>query len=118
MGWFRVDTRMSKDEVYFSEQLELAQLGKGSDHMDSTTGLAFAEYGLTKGFGVQIMEGYGIGDSKGKHGTYHQILGVDEDGENWADHKDPIRALDLVRVKLGYARKENLEMRYKFWMCL
>lgn len=117
MGLTRAETRMSKDEDYFSEQLELAQLGEGSDHMDSATGMAFAEYGMTKGFGVQIMEGYGIGAARGQHGIYHQILGVDDDGGNWDDHKDPKRALDLVKVKLDLAREDGVDMKYKFWMC-
>lgn len=107
---------MSDIPALFAHQLALAQTGRGSDDMDADRALAFAEYGVSQGFGVSKMEAYGVGASRGKHTLYHQILGVDDDGENWRDHKDPHRALALVREKLHEAVRDGLTLRYRIWM--
>lgn len=106
----------SSDATELDHQLDLAQTGHGSGDMDAGQALAFVEYGMSQGFGVSKMEAFGVGASRGKHALYHQILGVDDDGENWRDHKDPGRALALVRNKLDEAAQDGLTLRYKIWM--
>lgn len=44
------------------------------------------------------------------------MLGTDEAGENWDDHKDPQRALTLMRRKLHETRQDGLSLRYKLWI--
>ncbi|TNE67430.1 MAG: hypothetical protein EP336_07835 [Rhodobacteraceae bacterium] len=107
---------MSNIATLFVHQLDLAQTGRGVDDMDAEQALAFGEYGVSQGFGVSKMEACGQGASRGKHGLHHQILGVDDDGENWRDHKDPGRALALVRSKFDDAARDGLTLRYKIWM--
>ena len=62
------------------------------------------------------MEAWGTGTSRGKHALGHQILGIDEHGENWAEHRDPRRALDMVKQRLNEATNDGLTLRYKFWI--
>jgi len=102
----------------FGRQLELAQTGAGSDWMDADQGIAFAEYGLSLGLGVSKMEAYAVGAYRGKLQLYHQILGLDDDGENWEDHKNPKLAIDLVKTKILEAASDELRLRYKFWLDL
>jgi hypothetical protein len=97
-------------------QLERAQTGLGSDYMDSEEATASAEYGFSLGFGVQIMEGYRVGDSVGKHRLYYQILGIDDEGENWKDHRNPELALKIFYQKLAQASEDNVVMKYRIWM--
>jgi hypothetical protein len=112
--------KMTKDNSVetgdFPEEFELAQTGKGSQHMNAETGFAFAKYCLTMGFGVSVMEAYGTGESRGKHGLWHQILNVDDPGENWEDHKCPARALELVKEKMRLASEDGVVLMYKFWI--
>lgn len=96
-------------------QLELAQTGAGSDWMDAEEGLAFAEYGLSLGFGVSKMEAFAEGEYRGKLQLYHQILGLDDDEENWEAHKNPEFDLRLVKDKYREASRDALTLKYKFW---
>ena len=66
--------------------------------------------------GVSKVEAYGTGASKGKHQLYHQILGRDEPGENWADHRDPQTSLALLLKKIECAWAEAVTLRYKMWL--
>jgi hypothetical protein len=109
--------RIPGDPKDLALQLERAQTGLGSDYMVSEEATAFAEYGFSLGFGVQIMEGYGFGDSVGKHKLYHQILGIDDDGENWKDHRSPELALKMFYERLAQASEDNVTMKYRIWMC-
>ncbi|WP_421701909.1 hypothetical protein [Aliiroseovarius sp.] len=89
------------DQTFIPRQIDLAQRGVGSDWMDVEQTTQFAEAAFALGFGVQFMEAHGTGASRGKHKLSHQMLGTDDDGKNWDDHKDPERALTLVRRKAG-----------------
>ena len=104
------------DHAFIQQQLDLAQQGIGSDWVDADQATQIAEAACTLGFGVQLMEAYGTGASRGKHGLRHQLLGLDEDGENWDDHRNPERALTLMRRKLRAARQDGLSLRYKLWI--
>lgn len=104
------------DPNEFLQQLEVAQTGIGSAWMDADKGFAFAEYAMSMGLGVSFMEVYGTGESRGKYNLDHTILGVDEMGENWADHRDPARALETVKNKMHAASKDGLTLKYKFWL--
>ena len=103
-------------ESDFSQQLELARFGPGSSYMDAEQALKFAEYAYACNFGISRMEAYGEGESRGKHALYHQILGIDDDGENWMDHKNASMSLRLVKNKLSEARQDGLTLKYKFWV--
>lgn len=106
----------NKDPKEFSRQLETAQTGGGSAWMDAEEGFAFAEYALSMGFGVSIMEVHGVGESRGKYTLDHLIIGVDELGNNWVDHRNSARALEIVRRKMLDASKDGLDLKYKFWL--
>lgn len=84
--------------------------------MNANEALVFSEYCLSFGFGISKMEAYGEGASRGKHALYHQILGLDDDGVNWSDHRKPQLALNLVRSKLREASEDGLTLKYKFWV--
>ena len=101
-----------------SHQIELAPTGKGSDWLNPNDTWELAEHGLSRGFGVSKMEAYAFGASRGKLRIYYQILGVDDPGENWVDHRDPRVALDLVKQKLSEASKDAVKLRYKIWLDL
>jgi len=77
------------DHAFIQRQLDLAQQGIGSDWIDAEQASQIAEVAFTLGFGVQFMETHGTGASRGKHGACHKMLGTDDDGENWDDHRDP-----------------------------
>jgi len=106
----------SPDGERFALQFELAQRGVGSDWMDAKDVTAFAKYALSRGFGVQYMEAYGDGPSRGKHALWHQILGIDDPGENWDDHRDPARAFEILRQKLDLARVDGVDLKCKLWI--
>ena len=45
-----------------------------------------------------------------------EILGVDEEGENWEDHRIPQLAYALFQKKLGWARRDGAVLQYKIWL--
>ena len=96
-------------------QLNLGQSGKGTDWMDAADGLELTRFAVSKGFGVSKMEAHGVGSSRGKHALWHQILGLDDEAENWSFHRDPARSLQLVERKFAEADRDFLILRYKFW---
>ncbi len=101
---------------FFCEQLAIAQQGVGSDFMPAGTAVAFAEFALGTKLGVSKVEAYGVGASRGKHRLDHQTLGLDVEGENWKDHRDPASAFALFRQKVSKAQGDGLELRYKVWL--
>ena len=84
--------------------------------MSAKEAIAFSEYCLSFGFGISKMEAYGVGGSRGKCALHHQILGLDDDGLNWSDHRNPQLALSLLQNKLRQASEDGLILKYKFWI--
>lgn len=100
----------------FPRQFELAKTGVGSDWLQANKTLEFAEFAYSRGYGVSVMEAYAVGESRGKLQLWHQILGIDDPGKNWIDHRNPEIALDLVKEKLREASKDAVELKYKLWI--
>lgn len=93
-----------------------AQGGDGSPWLRAAEAEALARYALHFGEGVALMEAVATRFREPVRDTGWEILGDDPPGENWEDHHDPQRALELLRRKLAQARRDGAVLEYKLWL--
>lgn len=93
-----------------------ARSGAGSPWLSAAQAEALARYALAQGEGVHLMEAAAYTLHEPPRDIGWEILGADPQGENWDDHRDPVRAFALLRQKLTMARRNGARLQYKLWL--
>ncbi len=88
----------------------------GSPWLRSAEAEALAVYALELGEGVSTMEAVATRFREPVRDISWEIIGADAEGENWEEHRDPQRALRLLRDKLAHARQAGAVLEYKLWL--
>ena len=106
------DDRVARLAAWF----EAAHQGDGSPWLTPGETELLASFGVTRGEGVRMMEAATHPFREPPRDPDWEIIGADDPGENWEDHRDPARALALVRRKLRAAGKAGARLHYKLWL--
>ncbi|MBV7395144.1 hypothetical protein [Mameliella sediminis] len=93
-----------------------AHQGGGSPWLRPAQADALARYALKFGEGVQMMEAVAPRFREPPRDISWEILGIDDEGENWSDHRDPQKAYALFRSKLSLAEADGAVLHYKLWL--
>ncbi|MCA0846207.1 hypothetical protein [Salipiger thiooxidans] len=93
-----------------------AQTGAGTPWLPARHAEALARFALMRGMGVRLMEAAAMILHEPPRDIGWEILGADDPGDNWEDHRDPQRAFALFRHKLALARNEGARLQYKLWL--
>ncbi|WP_425097589.1 hypothetical protein [Tropicibacter sp. S64] len=93
-----------------------ARSGEGSPWLEAHEAEALARHALVSREGVALMEAVTRQFREPVEETDWEIVGADRPGENWADHRDPSRAMDLLRRKIQKARRNGARLLYKLWL--
>ncbi|MFW2543143.1 hypothetical protein ACN2XU_10910 [Primorskyibacter sp. 2E107] len=93
-----------------------ARTGDGSPWLWAHEAEALARHALVTHEGVALMEAVTPQFREPVSDIGWEIVGADHPGENWLDHEDPSRAMDLLRRKIQLARKNGARLQYKLWL--
>lgn len=93
-----------------------AHQGGGTPWLSPGEAEALAIYAFKRGEGVRIAEARVFPHAETPCDPVFEILGADAPGNNWEDHRDPERALALLRAKLRAAADTGVRLRYKIWL--
>ncbi|MGP6089083.1 hypothetical protein [Antarctobacter jejuensis] len=108
--------RVAKEDPRLADWQAMARGSEGSPWLRAAEAEALACYALQFGEGVSTMEAVATQFREPVRDVSWEIIGADAAGENWEDHRDPARALDLVRRKLALARQAGAVLEYKLWL--
>jgi hypothetical protein len=95
---------------------QAAWTGDGTPWLRAHDADALARHALGFDEGVHMMEATAGAFCEPPRDISWEILGADEPGQNWIDHRDPKRAYILFRGKLHAARSIGAVLRYKIWL--
>ncbi|WP_240705251.1 hypothetical protein [Pacificoceanicola onchidii] len=95
---------------------DLARSGAGSPWLEAHEAEALARHALVTHEGVALMEAVTKQFREPVDEIGWEIVGADDPGDNWADHADPSRAMDLLRRKIQMARRNGVRLLYKIWL--
>lgn len=93
-----------------------ALTGDGSPWLRASEAEALARYALRFGEGVSLMEAVATRFREPVRDIGWEMIGADAPGQNWEDHHDPARALELLHRKLEQARRDGAVLEYKLWL--
>lgn len=103
-------------EDMLSDWFAQAHTGAGSPWLTQGETLLLAEYGVLHGEGVRMMEASTRDFREPPQNVGWEIIGADAPGDNWDDHRDPAKALTLLKRKLRQAQQDGARLQYKLWI--
>ncbi len=103
------------DKAVLSGWLEASHGGDGTPWLSDREAAALVLYARDRGEGLRMMEASAPPFHEQPRDIGWEILGCDPAGDNWDDHRDPEKAMDLFRRKLRQAKADGVRLRYKLW---
>lgn len=106
---------MSEETEDLAGLFRSAHSGTGTPWLSAEAADRLVGYALALGEGVSMMEAAAYVLSEPVRESDWEILGADAPGENWNDHRDPVRAQALFRRKLRQAALAGARLQYRLW---
>lgn len=97
-------------------ELARAEREGATGNLNSDEFIPFCELVISHGYGVSRVEAFQSPQGVVRRNHGYEILGVDDDGYNWRDHRDPQRSLALARNKLAWAKEDGADFLYQVWI--
>ena len=98
------------------KELARAEREGATGYLSSEEFIPFCELAVSRGYGISGVEAFRSPQGTVRRNHGYEILGVDEDGYNWRDHRDPQRSLWLAREKLAWAKEDGADFTYQVWV--
>ena len=99
-----------------AEWFAAAHQGSGTPWLTPGEAEVLVRFALTQGEGVSMMEAASARFHEPPRDIGWEMIGADDPGENWEDHRDPKRAFAVFRAKLRAAQQAGAHLQYRLWL--
>ena len=96
-------------------ELTRAEREGATGYLTSDEFIPFCELAVSRGYGISHVEAFQSPSGTVRRNFGYEILGIDAE-DNWREHRDPKRSLELAREKLAWAIEDGADLIYQVWI--